>query len=88
MNDYAEGMCWHLQHFDPNDYILGTGETRVPSIAQIGLQIVLRGRGRIEIDAGSGRVLVKVAPVNSVARRSLLIGDLSGLGQSLAGSKN
>jgi GDPmannose 4,6-dehydratase len=68
--DYVDGIWRILQQPEPDDYVLATGETHSvrefveKAFAQIGLRIVWQGVGVDEkgIDAGSGRVLVKVDP--------------------------
>jgi GDPmannose 4,6-dehydratase len=66
--DYLEGMWRILQQPEPDDYVLATGETHSvrefveKAFAQTGIRIVWAGLGADErgINAGSGRVLVKV----------------------------
>jgi GDPmannose 4,6-dehydratase len=68
--DYVEGMWRIVQHPEPDDYVLATGETHSvrefveKAFAQIGTRLTWRGHGIDEtgIDARSGRVLVKVDP--------------------------
>jgi GDPmannose 4,6-dehydratase len=68
--DYVDGMWRILQHSEPDDFVLATGETHsVRELVEIafgvvGRRIEWRGDGREEvgIDAGSGRTLVKVDP--------------------------
>ena len=68
--DYVEGMWRIVQHSEPDDYVLATGETHSvrefveKAFAQIGTPITWRDRGLDEagIDARSGRILVKIDP--------------------------
>jgi GDPmannose 4,6-dehydratase len=68
--DYVEGMWGIVQHPEPDDYVLATGETHSvrefveKAFAQIGTHITWRDRGLDEtgIDTRSGRVLVKIDP--------------------------
>jgi GDPmannose 4,6-dehydratase len=68
--DYVEGMWRIVQHPEPDDYVLATGETHSvrefveKAFAQIGTRLTWRGRGIDEtgIDARSGRVLIKIDP--------------------------
>jgi GDPmannose 4,6-dehydratase len=84
--DYVEGIWRILQHPEPDDYVLATGETHSvrefvdKAFAQIGIRIVWQGVGVDEkgIDAGSGRVLVKVdRRYFRPTEVDLLIGDAS-----------
>jgi GDPmannose 4,6-dehydratase len=84
--DYVEGMWRILQQPEPDDYVLATGETHSvrefveKAFAQIGIGIVWQGVGADEkgIDAGSGRVLVKVDPgYFRPTEVDFLIGDAS-----------
>src|SRR5215475_6601505 len=84
--DYVEGMWRILQQPEPDDYVLATGETHSvrefveKAFAQIGIGIVWQGVGADEkgIDAGSGRVLVKVDPGYFRSTEvDFLIGDAS-----------
>jgi GDPmannose 4,6-dehydratase len=66
--DYVDGMWRILQQPEPSDYVLATGETHSvrefveKAFEQIGVRIVWEGAGVEEkgLDAGSGRVLVKI----------------------------
>src|ERR1700724_1381787 len=66
--DYVEGMWRIVQHSEPDDYVLATGETHSvrefveKAFAQIGTHITWRDHGLDEtgIDTRSGRVLVKI----------------------------
>jgi GDPmannose 4,6-dehydratase len=68
--DYAEGMWQILQHSEPDDFVLATGETHSvrefveKAFACIGISIAWEGMGTEEKgrDAGSGRVLVQIDP--------------------------
>jgi GDPmannose 4,6-dehydratase len=84
--DYVEGMWRILQHPEPDDYVLATGETHSvrefveKAFAQVGIGIVWQGVGADEkgTDAGSGRVLVKVDPgYFRPTEVGLLMGDAS-----------
>jgi GDPmannose 4,6-dehydratase len=84
--DYVEGIWRIVQHPEPDDYVLATGETHSvrefveKAFAQIGIGIVWQGVGADEkgIDAGSGRVLVKVDPgYFRPTEVDFLIGDAS-----------
>jgi GDPmannose 4,6-dehydratase len=84
--DYVEGMWRILQHPEPDDYILATGETHSvrefveKAFAQIELCIVWKGAGVDEkgVDAKSGRVLVQIDPrYFRPTEVDLLIGDPS-----------
>jgi len=84
--DYVEGMWRILQQPEPDDYVLATGETHSvrefveKAFAQIGIGIVWQGVGADEkgVDAGSGRVLVKVDPgYFRPTEVDFLIGDAS-----------
>ena len=66
--DYVEGMWRILQQDEPNDFVLGTGETHSVrefvelAFNEVDIKIAWRGGGRDEtgIDAASGRVLVRI----------------------------
>jgi GDPmannose 4,6-dehydratase len=84
--DYVEGMWRILQHPEPDDYVLATGEMHSvrefveKAFAQIGISIVWEGQGVDEtgIDATSGRSFVKVDPrYFRPTEVDLLIGDPS-----------
>lgn len=68
--DYVEGMWRIMQQDEPDDYVLATGEKHsvrefvAKAFAQIGRQIIWRGKGANEqgIDASSGRAVVEVDP--------------------------
>jgi GDPmannose 4,6-dehydratase len=84
--DYVEGMWRILQHPEPDDYVLATGETHPvrefveKAFAEIGIRIVWKGVGVDEkgIDAGSSRVLIQVDPrYFRPTEVDLLIGDPS-----------
>lgn len=75
-----------LQHPEPDDYVLATGETHSvrefveKAFQQIGVRIVWEGAGVEEkgLDAGSGRVLVQVDPrYFRPTEVDLLVGDPS-----------
>jgi GDPmannose 4,6-dehydratase len=84
--DYVEGMWRILQHPEPDDYVLATGEMHSvrefveKTFAQIGIDIIWKGAGVDEkgVDAASGRVLVRVDPrYFRPTEVDLLIGDPS-----------
>lgn len=84
--DYVEGMWWILQHPEPDDYVLATGEAHSvrefveKAFTQIGIRINWEGVGVDEkgVDAGSGRILVRVDPrYFRPTEVDLLIGDAS-----------
>jgi GDPmannose 4,6-dehydratase len=84
--DFVEGMWRILQHPEPDDYVLATGETRAvrefveKAFAQTGVTVHWQGAGVDEqgIDAKSGRVLVRVDPrYFRPTEVDLLIGDPS-----------
>lgn len=68
--DYVEGMWRILQHHEPDDWVLATGEAHSVrelverAFAEIGIELVWRGAGVEEkgIDARTGRTLVEVDP--------------------------
>ncbi|MET0639056.1 MAG: GDP-mannose 4,6-dehydratase [Hyphomicrobium sp.] len=68
--DYVEGMWRILQHDEPDDFVLATGETHTVrefvevAFAEIGRVVAWEGRGVHEIgrDARSGKVLVRIDP--------------------------
>ena len=68
--DYVEGMWRILQQDKPDDYVLATGENHSVrefvelAFARIGRTLEWRGAGLEEagVDAGTGDVLVKIAP--------------------------
>ncbi|MCS6878577.1 MAG: GDP-mannose 4,6-dehydratase [Geminicoccaceae bacterium] len=68
--DYVEGMWRILQHEEPDDWVLATGESHSVrefverAFAEIGVELVWKGRGVEEkgIDRKTGRVLVEVDP--------------------------
>ncbi len=68
--DYVEGMWRIMQHAEPDDFVLATGEGHSvrefveSAFAEVGRRIVWRGAGVDEtgVDAESGSVLVRVDP--------------------------
>jgi GDPmannose 4,6-dehydratase len=68
--DYVEGMWLIVQHDEPGDYILATGETHSvrefveKAFQQVGRTIVWQGSGVDEkgVDQTSGHILVEVDP--------------------------
>jgi GDPmannose 4,6-dehydratase len=84
--DFVEGMWRILQHPEPDDYVLATGEAHSvrefveKAFAQIGITIVWSGSGVDEtgVDAGSGRILVRVdSRYFRPTEVDLLLGDAS-----------
>jgi len=84
--DYVEGMWRILQHPEPDDYVLATGEMHSvrefveKTFARIGIRMMWKGTGVDEtgVDAASGRVLVRVDPrYFRPTEVDLLIGDPS-----------
>jgi len=68
--DYVEGMWRILQHDEPDDWVLATGESHSvrelveQAFAEVGIELVWRGAGVEEkgLDRRTGRVLVEVDP--------------------------
>ena len=68
--DYVEGMWRILQQAEPDDFVLGTGETHSVrefvelAFGEIGIKIAWRGCGMGEtgVDASTRRVLVQIDP--------------------------
>ncbi len=68
--DFVEGMWRIVQHPEPDDFVLATGEAHTVrefverAFAEVGLGIAWRGRGAAEKghDAKSGRALVEIDP--------------------------
>jgi GDPmannose 4,6-dehydratase len=68
--DYVEGMWRIMQHAEPDDFILATGEDHSVrefverAFAEVGRRIAWRGTGvdEVGVDAVSGSVLVRVDP--------------------------
>jgi GDPmannose 4,6-dehydratase len=84
--DYVEGMWRILQHPEPDDYVLATGEAHSVrefvemAFAQVGIRIHWEGVGVDEkgVDDGSSRVLVRVDPrYFRPTEVDFLIGDAS-----------
>ena len=84
--DYVEGMWRILQQDEPDDYVLATGETHTVrsfverAFAETGRTILWQGEGAEEtgLEAGTGRVLVRVDPAYyRPTEVDLLIGDPS-----------
>ncbi|KLK92181.1 GDP-mannose 4,6-dehydratase [Microvirga sp. KLBC 81] len=90
--DYVDGMWRIVQHFEPSDYVLATGEMHSvrefveKSFASVGRAIEWKGSGVNEkgIDQQSGEVLVEIDPrYFRPAEVDLLIGDPSKANQVL-----
>ena len=84
--DYVEGMWRILQHDEPDDFVLATGETHPVrefvelAFDEVGREIRWEGHGANEIgyDSSSGRVLVRVDPrYFRPTEVDLLLGDAS-----------
>jgi GDPmannose 4,6-dehydratase len=68
--DYVEAMWLMLQHHEPDDFVIGTGETHSvrdfceAAFREIGTTLEWKGRGTEErgVDADGGRTLVVVDP--------------------------
>jgi GDPmannose 4,6-dehydratase len=84
--DYVEGMWAMLQHPEPDDYVLATGETHTvrefveKAFAEVGTRIAWRGEGvdEVGVDEESGAVLVRIDPrYFRPTEVDLLIGDPS-----------
>ena len=68
--DYVEGMWRIMQHSEPDDFVLATGEEHSVrefverAFAEVGRRLVWRGTGvdEVGIDAASGSILVRVDP--------------------------
>jgi GDPmannose 4,6-dehydratase len=82
--DFVEGMWRILQHSEPDDFVLATGETRSvrefveAAFEQVGRRIVWRGTGVDEkgVDAASGQTLIEIDPrYFRPTEVDLLIGD-------------
>ena len=84
--DFVEGMWRILQHDQPDDFVLATGETHTvrsfveKAFHRIGITIAWKGKGIDEtgIDAESGKVLVRIDPrYFRPTEVDLLVGDSS-----------
>ena len=84
--DYVEGMWRILQHDEPDDFVLATGETHSVrefvelAFGEIGREIEWRGKGTNEkgVDRASGDILVHIDPVYyRPTEVDLLLGDPS-----------
>ncbi|WP_407166035.1 GDP-mannose 4,6-dehydratase [Bradyrhizobium sp. ORS 111] len=84
--DYVDGMWRILQHPEPDDFVLATGETHTVrelieiAFGVVGRTIEWRGKGRDEIgvDVRSGKTLVSIDPrYFRPAEVDLLLGDPS-----------
>ena len=68
--DYVEAMWLMLQHSEPDDFVIATGETRSVrefcnlSFARAGIELQWRGSGHEEhaIDKANGRKLIEIDP--------------------------
>lgn len=84
--DYVEGMWRIVQHDEPDDFVLATGETQTvrsfveAAFREVGIDIEWSGEGVAETgtDKASGRLLVRVDPrYFRPTEVELLIGDPS-----------
>ena len=84
--DYVEGMWRILQHDEPDDFVLATGEAHTVrefvemAFAETGRTIRWQGKGvdEVGIDVGSGAVLVRIDPrYFRPTEVDVLIGDAS-----------
>lgn len=84
--DYVEGMWRILQHKQPDDFILATGETHsVREFAEeaakaLGMEIVWKGKGLKEkgIEKSTGKVIIEIDPrYFRPAEVDVLLGDYS-----------
>lgn len=68
--DYVRGMWMMLQQENPDDYVLGTGETHTvrefveKSFAHLGMPVRWKGKGvdEVGIDTSTGKVVVRIDP--------------------------
>jgi GDPmannose 4,6-dehydratase len=90
--DYVRGMWMILQHGQPDDFVLATGETRTVrefvtlAFAELGRRIEWQGTGveEVGIEAASGRTLVRIDPrYFRPTEVELLIGDPAKARQAL-----
>jgi GDPmannose 4,6-dehydratase len=84
--EYVRGMWLIVQQAAPDDYVLATGETHTvryfveKAFAEVGIDLVWRGRGRDEkgFCSASGRCLVEIDPrYFRPTEVDILIGDAS-----------
>ncbi|MFT3733164.1 MAG: GDP-mannose 4,6-dehydratase [Hyphomicrobium sp.] len=84
--DYVEGMWRILQHDEPDDFVLATGETHAVrefvelAFSEVGRTVAWEGHGVDEIgrDAKNGKVLVRIDPrYFRPTEVDLLLGDAS-----------
>lgn len=82
--DYVEGIWMILQHKEPDDFVLSTGETHTvrefveETAKHLGMEIVWKGKGLGEkgINKKTGKVLVEVDPAYfRPSEVDLLLGD-------------
>ncbi len=92
--DYVEGMWRILQHPEPDDYVLATGETHTVrefverAFAELGIEIGWKGTGVEErgFDKKTSRVLVEIDPrYFRPTEVDLLLGDPSKAFKKLGG---
>lgn len=84
--DYVEGMWRILQHHEPDDFVLATGETHSVrefvelSFKAVGMNIAWKGKGvhEVGIDERSGKTVVRIDPrYYRPTEVDLLLGDAS-----------
>ena len=84
--DYVEGMWMMLQHPDPDDYVLATGEKHSvrefcqAAFARAGMNLEFRGEGvdEVGIDSETGREVLAIDPrYFRPTEVDLLVGDAS-----------
>ena len=76
--DYVEAMWLIMQHPEPDDFVVATGETHSVrefaerAFREVGINIVWEGEGVNEIgkDADTGKVLIEIDPRVLQAHRS------------------
>jgi GDPmannose 4,6-dehydratase len=82
--DYVDAMWRMLQHDEPDDYVIATGETHTVreccerAFARAGIELEWKGKGATErgVERGSGRVLVTLDPRHlRPTEVDLLLGD-------------
>ena len=90
--DYVEAMWLMLQHSEPDDYVVATGETHSVRkfaemvFARLGMPLVWQGDGIHEkgIDTGTGRIVIEIDPKYfRPAEVDLLLGDPAKAKQAL-----
>lgn len=91
--DFVYGMWLMLQHTEPDDFVLATGETHsvrefaVESAKHLGYELVWKGKGLAEkgLDKKTGKVLIEIDPrYFRPAEVDVLLGDFSKAKKKLA----